>query len=1142
MQTGVQIGVLGTTVAADASGPVNLGGPKQRALLAALALHRGRAVAVDTLADLIWNGTPPPGVSGTLQGYVAGLRRVLEPGRTTRGGGTLLVTEQPGYALRVPEEDLDTAAFEQAVASAHSQVAPLADALCRGRELPPGSPDAGGLDALHGMLDQALDRWRGVPYADLGEVAAAETERARLEELVVLATEDRAALGILLGLHATVAAELDALTRQHPLRERAWALRALALAGSGRQADALAVLRQVRDVLDEELGLEPGAELRAVQTAVLRQEATTVPAPTRAPANPPAVAATAPAAGEHAPLPFPSPWGWSMAGREEELAALTDLVDRVVAGGDSPAFVALTGEPGIGKSRLAIEAATYAADHGMTIAWGRCSQDDGAPALWPWATVLERLGTELPTSDSVEDDGGAAFRAWETVVEAVLTAATTAPLMLVIDDLHWADTSSLRVLRLLTEAAVAEGPGPRLLVLTSWREHPPPEGALAEVAEALARKHALRLQLRGLSADAAAQVFAQITEAEPSGPETDALRRRTEGNPFFLVEYARLARERGDVAALMAEPQPPAAVHEVLSRRLAQLDEPTRELLQTASVLGRIFELGTLARTAHPEEDMGTAEDRVLDALDPALAAGLVEEDGVDRFRFTHALVRDTVLSLLPQSRRARVHARAAAALAGRLGHEAEIARHWLAAGPRHLAEAWPAAQAAARSATAVFAYVEALEMLEHALRAQDEDQTSDEASRFELLSDLAEVLRRAGRWVELGGVAHEAIEVADAVGDLELLIRAGEMTSTGSLWTPAGGVVDEIVVDALRRALDLLPSGDDPRRCRVMLALAGEIYYGSSAQEREALADEAVAMARRLGDPVLLADAAVKASIAVWHPRTAERRLELAREAADLALELGDAVLRASALTLRAVAAGELGDMAALEESIAIARTEADRVRHVYAYLLLDSIEVAWAAMRGRRDEVAKHLEHLAGLGEVVSIVGYDEAIAGAMLMQVMWEGQVEVVTEGVIALSQDSFLPLSTSIVSMLCRAGRLDEAREYLAAHAEEVERTVEVQTWFSTMALSMAAEAACHLEDARLGAAAYERLVHSSGRPACAGSGTVVGPVDIFLAMAAEATGEHELAVRHADAALEQCERWDVPLAADWVRRERERFSF
>ena len=1126
----MQIGVLGTTVATDPDGPVNLGGPKQRALLAALALHRGRAVAADTIADMIWNGTPPPGVSGTMQGYVAGLRRALEPGRTTRGGGTLLVTEQPGYALRLPETDLDITAFELAVSAAHTHVAPLADALCRGKPLPPGSPDAGGLDALHKGLDEALALWRGVPFADLGDVPAAEAERGRLEELRVLASENRAALGLLLGLHATVAAELDALTRQHPLRERAWALRALALAGSGRQADALAVLRQVRDVLDEELGLEPGADLRAVQASILNQESTAVPAPA-------AVAPAAPSApAVHAPLPFPTLWGWSLAGRDDELAALKEMVDRVISGVDrSPSFAALTGDAGIGKSRLAIELATYAAEHGASIAWGRCSQDDGAPALWPWATVLERLGSALPSGN--DSDDGSAFRAWEAVVETVLRAATEGPLVLVIDDLHWADTSSLRVLRLLTEAAVAEGPGPRLLVLTTWREYPPPTGALAEVAEALARKHALRLQLRGISAGAAAQVFAQISESEPTEAESDALRRRTEGNPFFLVEYARLARERGDVAALMAEAQPPAAVHEVLSRRLGQLEEATRELLQTASVLGRIFELTTLAGTARAHED------DVLDRLDPALVAGLVEEDGVDRFRFTHALVRDTVLASLPQSRRARVHARAAEALVDRRGHEAEIARHWLAAGPRYVSEAWPAAQAAARSATAVYAYVESLEMLEHALRTQDEDATSDDLARFELLADLADVLRRAGRWVELAGVAHEAIEVADDVGDLDLLIRAGEMTSTGSLWTPAGGVVDEVIVGALRRALDALPAGDDPRRCRVMLALAGEIYYGAAAQEREALAEEAVAMARRLGDPKLIVSASLQATIAIWHPSTVDRRLELAHRAADLARDLGDHVSLASALTLCAVAAGESGDIAVLDESLTAGRAEADRVHHLYAHLLLDSIETGWAAMRGQFDEALKHIEHLAGLGEVISIVGYDEAIAGAMMMHALWSGQEAAVLDGIAALqSEESFLPLSTSRLAMLCRVGRLDEARDYLSEHHDEIETTININTWFLTMALCMGAEAACHLGERELAAATYERLVDYSGRPACAGSGTVVGPIDMFLALAAHATGQDDLAARHADSALRQCADWDAPLAADRVRRERERFGF
>ncbi|MBB3044865.1 ATP-binding protein [Nocardioides soli] len=1129
----MRIGVLGTTVATGPSGPVSLGGPKQRALLAALALHRGRAVSADTLADLVWDGSPPPGVSGTLQGYVAGLRRALEPDRTTRAAATLLVTEQPGYALRLPDDDLDTADFEAAVSSAHTLVAPLADALCRGRALPPGSPDAGGLAALHDSLDRALGLWRGVPFAELGDVPAAAAERARLEELRVLASEDRAAVGVLLGLHATVAAELDALTRVHQLRERAWALRALALAGSGRQADALAVLREVRDLLDEELGLEPGPELRAVQTAVLRQEQIATAAP--APAGDVPVVPDPPPAGveTHAPLPFPALWPWSLAGRDEELAALTGLVDQVVAAaGSSPAFVALTGEPGIGKSRLAIELATYAAEQGVTIAWGRCSQDDGAPALWPWATVLERLGSQLPSAAD-DDDQAAAFRAWESIVQTVLDTAERAPLLLVLDDLHWADTSSLRVLRLLTEAVAQESPA-RLLVVSTWREHPVPTGALAEVAEALARKHALRLQLRGISAEATAQVFAQVAEAEPTDADADTLRRRTEGNPFFLVEYARLAKD-GDLAALVADGRPPAAVHEVLSRRLATLEDATQDLLRTASVLGRIFDLSTLAEVARVDED------DTLDRLDPAIAAGLVAEDGVDRFRFNHALVRDTVLSGLPQSRRARVHVRAAEALGERSGRETEVARHWLAAGPRHLARAWPAAQAAARSATAVYAYVEALEMLEYALSSQDEDPASTPADRFEVLADLADVLRRAGRWLELREVAHEAIEVADEAGDLDLLIRAGAMTSTGALWTPGGGEVDDIVVDSLRRALDRLPEGDDPRRCRVMLSLAGETYYGSTPQEREALAEEAVAMARRLDDPALVLNSLIRSTIATWRGANAGQRLEMTTEATHLARHLGDAVGLVSALALRAEAAGELGDVAALEECLVEGRAQADRIRHVYAQLFLGSLAVSWAAMRGRFDEVATLLGELDDLAQVVSIPGTAESIAGALMMQSLWQGGEADVLAVLETLPVDGFVPTTPPLLTMLCRTGRLDDARACLITHREHLDRAVDADTWYSPMAWSMAAETACYLGDLELAATAYELLAGLAGQTASAGSGSTIGPIDMFLAMAAHTTGQDDLATRHAERAVELCEQWRVPLARDWCLRERERLG-
>ncbi|MGB0101547.1 MAG: hypothetical protein WBP61_14815, partial [Nocardioides sp.] len=476
-------------------------------------------------------------------------------------------------------------------------------------------------------------------------------------------------------------------------------------------------------------------------------------------------------------------------------------------------------------------------------------------------------------------------------------------------------------------------------------------------------------------------------------------------------------------------------------------------------------------------------------------------------------------------------------------GREAEVARHWLAAGPRHVGDAWPAAQAAARSATAVYAYVEALEMLEHALRAQDADPASGERARFEILADLADVLRRAGRWIELREVAHEAVEVADEVDDLDLLIRAGVMTSTGALWQSAAHAqVDPVMVDALRRALDALPDDDDPRRCRVMLALAGEIYYDSTTHEREALAEEAVAMARRLGEPELTLTASLHASIAIWRGGTARQRLELTTDAVALATELDDGLALGSAHTLRAVAAGELGDVAILDESLAAGRGVAEHLRHVYALLLLDSVEVSWAAMRGRFDTVTETIAHMLRIGETVSITGYEESVAGAFMMQMLWQGRDEEMLEGLLALTESTFLPIDTTVVAVQCRTGHLDAARAWLDAHPEGVAAGIESDTWFSPMAWSMGAEAACYLGEPELAAAAYARLIDLAGQPACAGSGTAIGPVDMFLAMAAHATGQADLAARHADRALELCATWKVPLAAEWVRRERERFGF
>lgn len=379
MLSPVRVDVLGTLRAFRGGEPVELAGRKQRQVLAALALHGGRPVSVDALVDLLWGDAPPPSAVPTLQVYVAGLRRALEPDRPARTRAQVVVTVTPGYALRLPDGALDAARFYTAVTAAHQRLSTWAGGAAGPAVARPGL-SAGELVEVVGELDAALASWRGIPYVELGELPAAVAERARLAELRMVALEDRAAALLALGRHATVAAELEALTAEHPLRERLWLLRVMALAGADRQADALQALRQVRRILADELGLDPGAALQELEGAILRRD-------------PAVVGRSAPVAGSPArpaparPLPgtdlstdigtgTADPRSWPLVGRAAELAELEELL--AVAARGIPQFAVLVGEPGIGKTRLGQELAARAREHGFTVLVGRCSEEETA--------------------------------------------------------------------------------------------------------------------------------------------------------------------------------------------------------------------------------------------------------------------------------------------------------------------------------------------------------------------------------------------------------------------------------------------------------------------------------------------------------------------------------------------------------------------------------------------------------------------------------------------------------------------------------------------------------------------------------------------------------------------------------------------
>ncbi|WP_408612644.1 AfsR/SARP family transcriptional regulator [Glycomyces luteolus] len=244
----VRIGVLGPVLAWDEAGSeLVLRGPRHRAVLARLVAAHGRVVPVDRLVDDLWT-EPPAGAVSAVRTFVAALRRALEPDRRPRAPARLLVTEGPGYALRPESDAVDAWRFEAAAAEAAS--APPHQAL--------------------ELLDGALGEWRGPAYADFDE-AWAGTERARLEQLRLAAIERRADALLELGRPGEAVPDLDALVAEHPWREEAWRLLALALYRTGRQADALAVLRRARALLDERHGVEPNVRLRRLETDLLRQ-------------------------------------------------------------------------------------------------------------------------------------------------------------------------------------------------------------------------------------------------------------------------------------------------------------------------------------------------------------------------------------------------------------------------------------------------------------------------------------------------------------------------------------------------------------------------------------------------------------------------------------------------------------------------------------------------------------------------------------------------------------------------------------------------------------------------------------------------------------------------------------------------------
>jgi len=433
----VEFSILGPVQVVRDGRELGLGGPRRRALLALLLVAGGRVIPAERLAEDLWAGCPPPGAAGTLRAHVSRLRTLLSP-------DAMLATQGGGYVLTPGQ--LDAARFERLAGS--------------GREALEGGEAA----AAANHFRAALGLWRGRALADVADVEPLAREGARLEELRLLTLEGRVEADLALGRHAEVTGELEGLVAEHPVRERLWRLLVLALYRSGRQADALAAYRRAREMLAEELGIEPGRELRALEQAVLRQE---VPAPP-------------PTARHNLPARLTS-----FLGREPELAALERLVGE-------RRLVTLTGVGGAGKTRMALEFAAGAVN------WF----DDGV-----WLAGLSGVADQRLVGSVVADALGQRQSGDVPVTQALCSRLRSAELLLVLDNCE-------HLLGGCAELAVALlGSCPQLRVLATSREvlgvpgeavyavAPLPVPPESSDAEALARAPAVRLFLeRGRAA------------------------------------------------------------------------------------------------------------------------------------------------------------------------------------------------------------------------------------------------------------------------------------------------------------------------------------------------------------------------------------------------------------------------------------------------------------------------------------------------------------------------------------------------------------------------------------------------------------------------------------------------------------------
>jgi class 3 adenylate cyclase len=843
--------------------------------------------------------------------------------------------------------------------------------------------------------------------------------------------------------------------------------------------------------------------------------------------------------------PLESLAGGVFVGRERELERLREAVDAALDGRGS--LQLLVGEPGIGKTRAAEELATYARVSGARVYWGRCREDEGAPAYWPWvqavrsyardadpvalawqlgagAAEVAQLIPEVAEKLDIEpargsDSEEARFRLFDSVTSLLLAAARDRPIVIVLDDLHWADEPSLLLLRFAARELGSSG----LLILGTYRDvelgrHHPLARVLGEIS---GLEGSARIPLKGLSTGAVERYIEMTAGAPSPAGLAEAVHEQTDGNPFFVGEVVRLLASEGKLTAggSAAELQIPQGVREVVGRRLDRLSDETNQALRVAAVMGRDFEEELVLRVAElsPEALMSAARE--------AIAERLVSDLGDGHYSFAHALVRDTLYEELSPPKRAALHHRVGLALEAICGDDVderlgELAHHFLeSATPRaDLAKAIDYGIRAGEQDMEQLAYEDAVDVYGRALEALELMDEPDEALHCRLLLALGGAEAKSARVADAREAFERAAESARRLDDSDSLVGA----AIGIAMMSDAGRLDEQLLALLNEALERIGDERTARRAALLSAKSAEMYWvDNDISESERLVDEAIAIAREVDAPTTLAAALHRKVFIPTGPNAPRDRMAIADEMIELGEHCGDreAVLRGHAYRLWSSL--ELADVAAVDRELSLYAQLADELRmpeHTWHTHALRGMRVL---LDGRTDEAERLAEEARRAGERAE-QPLAQQYYGIQLTQIRsMQGRAAELLPRVRELAEEfpGIPAWQTGVISLAARSGDVELARRELERFAGDDFAAMPLDVNWAA-AMSLMAEAIGLIGDERYAARAYEMLLPYEGLiVVVARAAACNGPVDRVLGMLCQAMGDLDAAERHLGNAVE-----------------------